>query len=405
MRSVKNITAGIAIVLCVLIGIYLVTLYVKFVPEEPKVLSDGTVEEVDGAIKQFLDSNVNAKEHLILAAVLFFSALVGFIFEKIPALGMFTSVLSLALALTLFRFEGLPKFPMTVISFCLVHVVGAIFFAATSERGKKSLLGINSAAAGGMLCNIAALLSSVYVAYVLDGLGKVADKVEVLAENGIMVSTKIAIVSDAVDMLWRAFENHGIEKAREVLYTFNKQYATDGVVEDVEMSYLSGEYNVYLTLIILIGLVLVVSFIFRKRVGLYAFLQAIPAIYVFGNILFDKMSNATLAIFALTVAASIGAFAASQREGMPALVDENGDEIEIIDEDDPDEDELPKTDAEDGAENEDLPDWECDKLDYFYKKPKYDPDPDEITPEERDEYLEIEEENDDGDQKEDTEQA
>jgi hypothetical protein len=103
-------------------------------------------------------------------------------------------------------------------------------------------------------------------------------------------------------------------------------------------------------------------------------------------------------LLTLTAFGAIGAFAAYQREGAPALVDSNGDEIEIEDDDDPDESEIPATDGEDDTENEDLPDWECDKLDYFYEKPKYEP-----TPEERDEYLEIEEKND-GDQKEDSEQ-
>ena len=166
------------------------------------------------------------------------------------------------------------------------------------------------------------------------------------------------------------------------------------------MSYLSEERKVYLSLLVILGIVLILSAIFRKLPGLVAILYSIPVIYIFGNILFAKMSTATLAIFAMTLIASIGAFAAAQRNGMPALVDENGDELEF---DDDDVDEPRKTDAEDGAENEDLPDWECDKLDYFYKKPKYDSDPDEITPEARDEYLEIEE-NNDGDQKEDSEQ-
>lgn len=403
MRSVKNITAGVAVVLCILICIYLVTLYMKFTPEEPKVLSDGTVEEVDGAIKQFLDKNVNAKEHLNLVILLALSAFVGFVFEKRPAFGMFTSVCPLAYALTLFRFEGLPKFPMTVVSLCLVHAVGAIFFAATSERGKKSFLGINSAAAGGMLCNAAAFFGVSYIARILGRLCEVADKVELLEENGVKLTTKISAVPDAVDMLWRVFENHGLEKAREVLHTFNKQYAGEGVAERVELSLFGGEYTVYLTLMVILAVVVLVSLIFRKMPGLVAFFSAIPAFFVFGNILFAKMSTATLAIFVLTLASAIGTFAAAQRQGMPALVDENGDELEIEDEDDPDEDELPKTDAEDGAENEDLPDWECDKLDYFYQKPKYEPEPEEITPEERDEYLEIEEQ-DDGDQKEDSKQ-
>ena len=404
MRSVKNITAGVAVLLCVLICIYLLTLYMKFTPEEPKVLSDGTVEEVDGAIKQFLDKNVNAKEHLNLVILLALSAFVGFVFEKRPAFGMFTSVLALAYALTLFRFEGLPKFPMTVVSLCLVHAVGAIFFAATSERGKKSYLGVNSAAAGGLLCNSTAFFAVAYVARVLGRLCEVAELVDRLDANGLPVTTKIAIVPGTVEMLTRAFENHGIEKAREVLFMFNKQYETEGVAAQVELSYFGGEYTVYLILMVVLALTVLLSYVFRRSSGLVAFISAIPAVYVSGNILFAKMSTASLAILALTLAAAIGAFAAAQRQGMPALVDENGDELEFEDEDDPDEDGLPRTDAEDGAENEDLPDWECDKLDYFYKKPNYESEPEEISPEERDEYLEIEE-NDDGDQKEDTEQA
>ncbi len=404
MRSVKNITAGVAVVLCALICIYLVTLYMKFTPEEPKVLSDGTVEEVDGAIKQFLDKNVNAKEHLTLVILLGLSAFVGLVFEKRPAFGMFTSVAALAYALTLFRFEGLPKFPMTVVSLCLVHAVGAIFFAATSERGGRSFLGINSAAAGGMLCNAAAFLAASYIARVLGGLCEIADRLDFLEANGIPVTTKIAVVPDIVDMIWRAFEKHGLEKARMVLHTFNRQYVGGGVAESVEMTYFGGEYTVYLVLMVLLALSILISFVLKKRPGAVALASAVPALYVFGCILFANMSTATLALLALTLAAAIGAFAAAQRDGMPALVDENGDEIEIEDEDDPDEDEPPKTDAEDGAENEDLPDWECDKLDYFYQKPKYEPEPEEISPEERDEYLEIEE-NDDGDKKEDTEQV
>ncbi len=391
-------------VLCVLICIYIATLYLKFTPEEPKILSDGTVEEVDGAIKQFFDSDIHAKEHLNLVILLALSAFVGFVFEKRPAFGMLTSVIALAYALTLFRFEGLPKFPMTVVSLCLVHAVGALFFAATSERGKKSLLKINSATAGGILCNAAALFTSISVARILKRLCDVAEDVEYLGENGITVTTKLAIVPDTVEMLKRTFENHGLEKAREVLLMFNRQYATEGVAEKIDLAYESGEYKTYIILAVVIGIALVLSLILKKLPGLVAFVSAIPAFYVFGCILYAKMSIATLAIFALTLAAAIGAFAASQRDGMPAIVDENGDELEFEDEDDPDEDELPKTDAEDGAENEDLPDWECDKLDYFYQKPKYDPEPEEITPEKRDEYLEIEE-NDDGDQKEDTEQA
>jgi len=147
----------------------------------------------------------------------------------------------------------------------------------------------------------------------------------------------------------------------------------------------------------------ILSLVFRRRAFVGAILSAIPPIYVFGNMMYDKISTATLILLTLTLFGAIGAFAAYQREGQPALVDSNGDELEVEDEDDPAPDEIPASDAEDGAENEDLPDWECDKLDYFYEKPKYEPEPEEISPAERDEYLEIEE-NNDGDQKEDSKQ-
>ena len=398
MRNVKNITAGVAILLCIFICIYLLTLYLKFTPEEPELLEDGTYEEIDGAIKQFIDSDVTVKEHLILVILLAVSAAAGFILEKVPAFGMFTSALALSYALTMLRFEALPKFPMSVISLCLIHAVGALFFAATSERGKKSLLGLNSAASGGLLCNLAAIGLCAYICPILQRLAGFEEKLATLKEGGIVIGRKIAVIPGVVDMIWRAFENHGADQARDALTSIMRQYDGDGIKVAWAVTYVSEEMPVYIKLAILIFGIVILSLVFRRRAFIGACLSAIPPIYIFGNIMYDKLSSGTLILLTLTAFGAIGAFAAYQREGAPALVDANGDEIEIEDDDDPDESEIPATDGEDDTENEDLPDWECDKLDYFYEKPKYEP-----TPEERDEYLEIEEKND-GDQKEDSEQ-
>lgn len=396
MRNVKNITAGVAILLCIFICIYILTLYLKFTPDEPKMLEDGTYEEVDGKIKQFLDSDVNIKEHLTLVFLLAFSAAAGFLLEKLPAFGMVTSALALSYALTMLRFDALPKFPMSVITLCVVHAVGALFFAATSERGKRSFLGLNSAASGGLICNIAAIGLCAYICPVLQRFAEIEEKIAILKENNLILSTRIAAIPDVVDMIWRAFENHGAEKAREALTSIVKQYDGDGIEAAFAGTYLAEEFPVYLRLAILLFGIVILSLVFRRRAFVGAILSVIPPIYVFGNMMYDKISTATLILLTLTLFGAIGAFAAYQREGMPALVDGSGDELETEDEDDPAPDEIPASDAEDGAENEDLPDWECDKLDYFYEKPKYEP-----TPEERDEYLEIEE-NNDGDQKEDS---
>lgn len=398
MRNVKNITAGVAILLCIFICIYLLTLYLKFTPEEPELLEDGTYEEIDGAIKQFIDSDVTVKEHLILVILLAVSAAAGFILEKVPAFGMFTSALALSYALTMLRFEALPKFPMSVISLCLIHAVGALFFAATSERGKKSLLGLNSAASGGLLCNLAAIGLCAYICPILQRLAGFEEKLATLKEGGIVIGRKIAVIPGVVDMIWRAFENHGADQARDALTSIMRQYDGDGIKVAWAGTYVSEEMPVYIKLAILIFGIVILSLVFRRRAFVGVCLSAIPPIYIFGNIMYDKLSSGTLILLTLTAFGAIGAFAAYQREGAPALVDANGDEIEIEDDDDPDESEIPATDGEDDTENEDLPDWECDKLDYFYEKPKYEP-----TPEERDEYLEIEEKND-GDQKEDSEQ-
>jgi hypothetical protein len=389
MRNVKNITAGVAILLCIFICIYLLTLYLKFTPEEPKLLEDGTYEEIDGKIKQFIDSNVNIKEHLNLVILLAVSAAAGFLLEKVPAFGMVTSALALSYALTMLRFDALPKFPMSVISLCLVHAVGALFFAATSERGKKSLFGLNSAASGGLICNITAIGICAYICPILDRLAEAEEKIAVLKENNLIISTKIAAIPDVVDMIWRAFENHGAEQARTALTTITRQYEGDGIEAAFAGTYIAEEMPVYIRLAILIFGIVILSLVFRRRAFLGALLSAIPPIYIFGNMMYDKISTATLILLTLTLFGAIGAFAAYQREGLPALVDGNGDEIEIEDEDDPEPNELPATDGEDGAENEDLPDWECDKLDYFYEKPKYEPEPEQISTEERDEYLDI----------------
>ncbi len=389
MRNVKNITAGVAILLCIFICIYLLTLYLKFTPEEPEVLEDGTYEEIDGKIKQFIDSDVKVKEHLNLFLLLAFSAAVGFLLEKLPALGMVTSALALSYALTMLRFDALPKFPMSVISLCLIHAAGALFFAATSERGKKSLFGLNSAASGGLICNVAAIGICAYICPILSRLSELEEKIAILKESNLIISTKIAVIPDVVDMVWRAFENHGDDQARTALTSITRQYDGDGIEAAFAGTYLPEELPVYIKLAILIFGIVILSLVFKRRAFLGALLSLIPPICIFNNMMYDRMSTATLILLTLTAFGAIGAFAAYQREGMPALVDGNGDEIEIEDENDPQPDEIPATDGEDDAENENLPDWECDKLDYFYEKPKYEPEPKEISPEERDEYLDI----------------
>lgn len=395
MRSVKNFTAGVALLLCVFICIYVLTLYLKFTPDEPEILEDGTVEEIPGKLEQFLDSNVKVKEHLNLVFLLAFSAAVGFLLEKMPAFGMLTSACALAYALTMLRFDAFPKFPMSIISLCLVHAVGAVFFAATSERGKKSFIGLHSSASGGFLCNLAALGLTAYICPILERIAESAEKIEILKENHLVIATKLAAIPNVVDMVYRTFENHGAEKAREALNEISRQYSAEGIVQDFEMTFVGEEFSVYLKLGILLFGILVLTLVFRRKAWIGALLSAIPPIYVFGNMMFDKLSTATLILLTFTIFGAVGAFAAYQREGMPALVDANGDEIEVADEDDPLPEEIPQSDAEDGAENEDLPDWECSKLDYFYEKPKYEP-----TPQERDEYLELEND-ENGDQKDD----
>ncbi len=403
MKTVKNFTSGIAVMLCVFICIYVLTLYLKFTPEEPEMLEDGTMEELPGKLEQFLDSNINTEEHINLVFLLAISAAAGFVLEKVPAFGMFTSACALAYAMTMYRFEALPKFPNSIVILCIAHAAGALFYAATSERGRKhSFLGMSSAASGGIICNLAALGITAYICPILSRFSEVTEKVELLEEEGIMISTKLASIPDVVDMIWRVFERHGSYEARSMLNEISKQYTTKGIAEKMQMTYVGEEFSVYLKLGILLFGIIILALAFRRRAWVGALISAIPPIYIFGNMMFDKISTSTLTLLILTLFGAIGAYAAYQREGEPALVDESGEEIEIPDEDDPLPEEIPQSDGEDDAQGDAVTDWECEKLDYFYEKPK--PEPEEITPEERDEYLEIEEDHN-GDQKENTEQV
>ncbi len=386
MKTVKNITSGIAIALCILLCIYLLTLYLKFEPDEPEENEDGTVEEVPGKIEQFLDSNVKIDEHLNLIFLLAVSAAAGFILDKAPSVGMLTSACAIGYALTMLRFEALPVFSKTITIFTIAHGAGAIFYAATSERGPKhSFLGINSAMSGGMLCNAAAIGLVAYIAPILSRLESVADKLAELEENGMVVGTKFAIIPGLVDNIWRTFKNHGFEDARIALNKLMRQYETDGIAEEFEMTFVGEEFSVYFRLGLIVFGVIILSLVFRRRAWVGALLSAIPPIYVFGNIMFDKISTATLILLTFTLFGAIGAFAAYQREGAPALVDDDGNEIEITEEDDPLPGEIPSCDAADGSEGDAISDDECARLDYFYEKPLPDP-----TDEERDEYLKIE---------------
>lgn len=398
VKTVKNFTSGIAVLLCIFICIYVLTLYLKFTPEEPEILEDGTVEEIPGKLEQFLDANINTEEHLTLCFLLAISAAAGFILEKVPAFGMLTSAAALSYALTMMRFEALPKFPRTVVVLSMAHAAGAIFYAATSERGKRSFLGLNSAASGALLCNAAAVGISLYVYRILYAFNGVTEKLEALAEDGFIIGTKIAAIPDVMDMVWHMHEKHGIQRARRFLNEISKQYETKGIAEDMQMTYVGEEYSVYLKLAILIFGVLILTLVFRRRAWVGACLCAIPAICAFNNIMYSRMSTYTLTLLVLTVMSAIGAFAAYQREGAPALVGEDGEEIEIEEDDDPLPEEIPASDAEDDIEGESVTDWECSKLDYFYQPPA----PEPVSDSERDEYLEIEGESD-GDQKKDTE--
>ena len=397
VKTVKNFTSGIAVLLCIFICIYVLTLYLKFNPEEPDILPDGTTEEVPGKIEQFLDANINTEEHLTLCFLLAISAAAGFILEKVPAFGVLTSAAAFSYALTMMRFEALPKFPRTVVVLSFVHAAGALFYAATSERGKKSFLGLNSAASGALLCQTAAIGVSLYVYRILYIFNGVTEKLEILKEEGLIIGTKIAAIPDVIDILWHVFEKYGVIEARRTLNEISKQYAAKGIAEDMQMTYVAEEYSVYLRLAIILFGVLILTLVFRRRAWIGACLGAIPVLYVFGNVMYDKMSSYTLTLLTLTFVASIGAFAAYQREGEPALVDEDGEEIEIEEDDDPAPEEIPASDAEDDIEGEKVTDWECAKLDYFYERPA----PDPVPVSERDEYFEIEVENN-GDQKEDS---
>ena len=396
MKTAKNFTAGVALLLCIFVCIYVLTLYLKFKPEEPEILDDGTVEEVPGKIEQFLDSDINIKEHITLAFLLAFSAAAGFMLGKVPAFGMFTAAITLAYALTMLRYDALPKFPMTVISLCSVHAAGAVFYAATSERGREhSFLRINSAATGAMLCQTAALGVVAYICPILDRVASLAEKVSTLSEHSINVNVRLVALPNVLDFIWRAYENGGQEKARLALTHFTNQYEVEGIQKLFEQTYVGEEFSVYIKLGILLFAAIILSLAFRKRPIVGACLSALPVLYVFGNMMYDKISTATLILLALTLFGAIGAFAAYQRDGAPALVGADGEEIEVLEDDDPTEDELPACDAEDDTEGDSVTDWECDKLDYFYERPVPTPEPtepmtEEISSEERDEYLDIE---------------
>lgn len=389
MKTVKNITCGIAICLAVLILIYLLTLYVKFKPDEGEVLEDGTVEEVPGKLEQFLDSNVKHEEHLNLIFVLLVSAATGIFLEKIPSLGVVSSTVALCYALTLRRLEELDKFPMTIVILTLIHTVGAIIYAATADtsRSKIRIFEASSSSAA-VICQTLALGISSYVVYLQYQVLKTADYVEEMSAEILKIAPRLCTIPHVIESAYRVFQMHGAVEARRLLTTALNEFTSTDLDAELATTINADELSTYRGLVIILLAVIVFSFVCRRHPAIVATLTFVPPIYIFISLLGASFTSATLTLLTLSLVSAMAAFAAVSRKGAPPVLDGDGNEI-AFDEWDEDEEHI----DDDDHDSDSITDEDADGFDFFIGSEKITPPPPPApgTPE-YEQYVNIENE-------------
>lgn len=361
MKTVKNITCGIAICLAVLITIYLLTAFVKFKPDEGDVLEDGTVEEVDGAIEQFLDSNIKYEEHLNLIILLLISAAVGLALEKLPSLGVISSAVALCYALTLLRLDELDKYPMTIVILTLTHTAGAMIYAATAtvdEQKRRPLFSPASSAA--VLLSTGALAVGSYVVFLQHQATKTAEYVEIMAQDILTISPRLTTIPHVIESAYRVFTMHGAEEARMVLVTSLNEFEAGTLRAELANTINADEMTTYLKLVIILLATIVFSLVLRRFSRIVAAISFIPPLYAFLSLMNDSFTSATLVLLTLTTAAAICAFSAIGHKERASLVDADGNELPF-DEWDEDEEHI----DDDDHDSDTVSDEEAEGLDFF----------------------------------------
>ncbi len=307
MKFLRAFTAGIAILLAVLILIYLVTLYVKYKPDEKKL------EKGESKPVQFIKSAQHNKDYLRLAFFLFLSAAAAAVFKRQPEIGLVASVLLLAFDAQLIANSQLTKRPMAITILILAHLIAAFALCAeSSARLRRRPCRV----AGFCLFGLSGAAAAWTVRYqrIFETSAKIEES---FPESTFTISPQVRAYPDLVSIILRKFQNYGEDEARSLLSDFN----SDIEIGQMRLKLLNTidpeQQKAYIRLLLLLFGAAVLIFALRRFGKLCALLSSLPAISVAFNILFDKTSTLTLPLLVMTFAAFCCFAADSAVRGAP----------------------------------------------------------------------------------------
>lgn len=304
MKTLRGFCAGIAILLAVLMVVYLVTLYVKFKPDEQKK------ENGKGKPVQFLEAAAHNRIYLRLLFFVCLSAAVCLILKKAPAAGAVSAVLLLAFVGELFSASLLTKRPMVISVFLLVHALANIALCAVRDRFTSS----RNCAWGSGLCLGAAGLMTGAAAYFQNVFSKSAEAAAELEEASITVVSKVRAFPELMDTVVRIFRNEGDSAARGAASDF----ALDLNIGQLQTSFFGSineeQLSDYKKLLLVILASAVIALALRRRLPVVsAAVSFLPFVWCAFAIPADKMSTLALPIMITSLGAGLLAAGSVQR--------------------------------------------------------------------------------------------
>ena len=293
MKLLRAFTAGVALLLAVLIVIFLLTLYVKFKPDEKKI-ENGISKPV-----QFVKSSQLNRDLVRITFFLVLSAAAALIFKRQPQICLTISVLLLAYDAQLIVNGQLTKRPMAITVLILAHVISAFALCA----GRKGDDGRRAARGAGFAILGCSFVSAAYVLRYQRLMLRSSMLTAVLPDNSFNIPPQLRAYPDLIEMIVRKFENYGEEAARDLSSDFTTAIETGQMKLKFLNSINTEEIKAYTRFLLLVFAAVVLCAGLKRFRTLSALPAALPFVSVCYCAFFEKMTTLSLPLIVMTLAA------------------------------------------------------------------------------------------------------
>ncbi len=334
MKTMKNFTDGIAVLLVLLLSLWLLLNFSLFNTAQDKLeaeannatadgedaLNDETEEK--GRFELFLDQSDENEYAFKLCLLLATSAFVGFATRGVPLLSTVVTVACAAYAFALYGISALPKYPNAVLILILVHASGAVAFAVAEDRRRRT----HFALWGGMLSAAGGVATCVAANAFQRAAAKSASVIDLFAEKNVKYNPVFKSDVSVMERLRAVYESDGAAGVRSLSEELTDDLDFGALKTEFLSNVEAPEATTYLRCAILLGAVALLCFFLcrRGRGGIAALASLLPPTYVFFSVLRGGMSAFPLPVAVLFSAFSV--YIVSIAAGAPAAETEGDDE-------------------------------------------------------------------------------